>query len=209
LDLSRLNDLIPKFPNAAFNLPIPQFKLPRFNGIIIPPITVKLPHYNMRFGGFPFPKLDIRTPKFPVKVGFHMPITFDIQIPIPSISLKLPQLPKFPLLDIPKITINVPSLNIPFSGGLAIGSPTLPKISITFPPVTIPSLCGDKGKTIDELIADGKNIFNRIVNMGISGGRPLAVANCSLFVSPHFHGWIAPIPCSAMATDFSKCACMA
>ena len=209
LDLSRLNNLIPKFPNAAFNLPIPQFKLPRFSGIIIPPITVKLPHYNMRFGGFPFPKLDVRLPKFPIHVGFHMPISFDIKIPIPSISLKLPQLPKFPLLDIPKITINVPSLTIPFSGGLAIGSPTLPKISITFPPVTIPSLCGDKGKTIDELIADGKNIFNRIVNMGISGGRPLAVANCSLFVSPHFHGWIAPIPCSAMATDFSKCACMA
>jgi hypothetical protein len=207
LNLDRLKNLLPKFPNAAFNLPLPKFKLPRFSGIIIPPITIKLPKYSMKFGGFPFPKLDMNLPKFPVKIGFHMPISFDIKVPLPSISLKLPQLPKFPLLDIPKITINVPKIDIPFSGGLAFGSPTLPKISIPFPPVTIPSLCGDKGKTIQDLIADGKNLYNRIINMGISGGRPMAVANCSLWTSPHFHGWIAPIPCSAMATDFSKCAC--
>jgi hypothetical protein len=209
LDLSRLNRLLPKFPNVAFNLPLPQIKFPRFKGIVIPPIKIKLPKFNLRFGGFPFPKLNIKLPKFPIKVGFHIPISFDIKVPIPSIELKLPQLPKFPLLNIPGITINIPKINIPFSGGLAFGSLNLPKISIPFPAFTIPSLCGDAGKTVEELIADGKNIYNRILNMGISGGRPMAVANCSLWTSPHFHGWIVPVPCSAMATDFSKCVCMA
>ena len=209
LNLSALNKLLPKFPRAAFNLPLPQFKLPRLSGLVIPPITIKLPHFNMRFGGFPFPKLDVKLPSFPVNVGFHIPISFDVKVPIPSIDLKLPVLPKFPLLNIPAFTLNIPKLNIPFAGGLSFGSPTLPKISIPFPAVTIPSLCGDKGKTVDELMADGKNMYNRILNTGISSGRPLAVANCSLWVSPHFRGWIAPIPCSAMATDFSKCMCLA
>jgi hypothetical protein len=210
LDLSRLNKLIPKFPKVSYTVPLPQFKLPRFKGIRIPSVNVRLPHirFNLKFGSFPFPKLNIQLPKFPIKIGFHMPITFNVKVPIPSISLKLPQLPKFPILNIPKITLQVPKININFSGGLSFGSITLPKISIPFPAITIPSLCGDKGKTVDELIADGKNIYNRILNMGISGGRPGAVANCSMWVSPHFHGWIAPIPCSANMGDFSKCMCL-
>lgn len=205
-NLSKLNALIPKFPRAAFTLPLPQIKLPRFPAIIIPPITIKLPKFNMRFGGFPFPKLDITLPRFPINFNIQVPLTFDIKIPIPSIDIKLPHI-ALPFIKIPKFILNIPKLNIPVVGGLTVGTPSLDKISIPFPAITIPSLCGDQGKTIDELIADGKNTFNRLMNMGVSGGRPLAVANCSLWVSPHFRGWIAPIPCSAVATDFSKCAC--
>lgn len=206
-DLSKINRLIPKFPKVSYIIPLPKVKLPRLNGIIIPPITIKIPKYNIKFGGFPLPKLNIKLPKFPININIKVPIKFDIKVPIPSIDLKLPKIPK-PFIKIPSFILNIPKLNIPFSGGITVGTPSLNKISIPFPSITIPSLCGDKGKTIEELIADGKNVYNRILNTGVSGGRPLAVANCSMWVSPHFHGWIAPIPCSALATDFSKCICL-
>jgi hypothetical protein len=209
-DLSKLWALL-KFPNMRFDLPLPKIKLPRLPNISIPGIRLKiqLPRFGLNFGGFPLPKLNIGLPKFPIKAGFHMPISFDIRIPIPSIDLKLPKLPKFPLIDIPKFMLNIPKLNIPFEGlGLSFGSINLPKFSIPFPQFTIPSLCGEQGKTYEDLLADGKNLYNRIANMGGSGGRPLAAANCSMWVSPHFHGWIAPIPCSSFSTEFSKCECL-
>jgi hypothetical protein len=206
LSLKALEKLIPKFPKAAFEIPLPQVKLPELPGLTIPPIAIKLPNFRMKFGGYPLPKLDIRLPTFPINFSLKIPLTLNVYIPIPSIDLKLPKI-ELPFIKIPSLILNIPKLTIPFSGGLAFGSPTVPKIGIPFPAITIPSLCGDKGKTIQELIADGKNTFNRLLNTGISGGRPLAVANCSLWVSPHFRGWIAPIPCSAFATDFSKCAC--
>jgi hypothetical protein len=209
LSLKALEKLLPKFPKAAFTLPIPQISLPKLPGLIIPPINIALPNFRMKFGGYPLPKLDIRLPTFPINFSLKIPLTLNVYIPIPSIDLKLPKI-ELPFIKIPSLILNIPKLNIPFTGGLAFGSPTLPKIGIPFPAITIPSLCGDKGKSIEELIADGKNAvntFNRLLNSGISAGRPLAVANCSLWVSPHFRGWIAPIPCSAFATDFSACAC--
>ncbi len=120
--------------------------------MILNELTSLCDRYNLSF--FPYIYMPFQTCLTLLCKGRNLPLKY---IHFTSLSRDL----YYSLLSKSKITIDVPKIDIPFEGSLNIGSLTLPKISIPFPAVTIPSLCGDNGKTIQDLIADGKNIYNK------------------------------------------------
>jgi len=219
-----LNIKFPKLPNLKIRIPfrIPNFKIPQFN-LKLP--NFKLPRFKFKFrfkfklgrsspfgiswGGiglpkFPF-KFHIKLPKLNMQLGLQIqPLILDLpklSLPFP-INLKLPSinLPTLPFLELPNFKIGLPSIKF----GLEL--PQLPQIAIAFPAITIPSLCPDSKNGVP--IIPPSLMFNKLLLQGGSGGRPMAFAMCSMWVSPNFVGWITPIPCQSLNTLPSKCNCM-
>jgi hypothetical protein len=228
---------LPKLKIPRIRFPGSLFDIPKLPNIKLKPLRLNLnvkARFNWRLGGSNPLRISfggIKIPSFPVKISMNLP---SLKISFPKLNLQLgidlqlplvfPVLPKLPFpikITIPKIqlptlpVVTFPPFDFPFDVNAAFKSITeafvdlakIPQTAFAFPAITIPSLCTDMGANGIPLVPL-TNPFGNLLNQGGTGGRPQAFGMCSMWVSPHFTGWILPIPCQGLTLDpMNKCGC--